>query len=348
VLSLLFGDVFRAFNPWRALARGVGWVAGRVTRGRGGAMPEPLPYPERLGVWPAVLLILAFAWVELVFEGRDDPSTLAVLALAYAAIQLVGMALYGVEAWTRSADGFSVYFALYAALSPVRWKDRTLGLRRPLSGVTELRAVPGIVALLAVVIGSTSYDGFRESELWSGALRDLQTALVDAGLDAVRAIELAGTLGLVGMVLLIAGLYRLGVAGMRSVDRGAGEGLAGRFAHSLVPIAFAYVLAHYFSLLVYQGQATAYLASNPLGEGADLFGTASATIDYGVVSANAIWYVQVASLLLGHVAGLVLAHDRALLVFKDPKAATRSQYWMLAVMIAFTSLGLWLLSSTSG
>ena len=348
VLSALVGDLFRALNPWRAIARATAWVAARVA---GGAdrLPAPLPYPERLGRWPAALTVLAFVWVELVFAGRDDPSTLALLVLAYAAVQLVGMALYGIEPWTRHADGFSVYFGLFAALAPLRWADRTLAVRKPLSGITELRAIPGTVALLCVAIGTTSYDGLSGSERWGGAARDLQEAFVDAGLNGVRALELAETLGLVGMVGLVAALYRLGVAGMRSVDRvRAGTGLAGRFAHSLVPIAFAYVLAHYFSLLATQGQATAYLASDPLGTGANLFGTASATIDYGVVSANAIWYVQVASLLVGHVAGLVLAHDRALLVFGDPKAATRSQYWMLAVMIAFTSLGLWLLSSESG
>jgi hypothetical protein len=136
---------------------------------------------------------------------------------------------------------------------------------------------------------------------------------------------------------------------MRNVDRAKRPGdLAVRFAHSLVPIAFAYLLAHYFSLLVYQGQAAGFLASDPLGKGWDLFGTATSTIDYTVVSANGIWYVQVGALVLGHVAGLVLAHDRALLVFRDGRDATRSQYSMLAVMVAFTSLGLWLLSSFNG
>jgi hypothetical protein len=107
------------------------------------------------------------------------------------------------------------------------------------------------------------------------------------------------------------------------------------------------MIAHYFSLLAYQGQAAAFLASDPLGRGWDVFGTASSTIDYTVVSANGIWYVQVGALVVGHVAGLVLAHDRALVVFRDVKRATRSQYWMLAVMVAFTSLGLWLLSSSN-
>jgi hypothetical protein len=133
---------------------------------------------------------------------------------------------------------------------------------------------------------------------------------------------------------------------MRSVDpsRERRE-LARRFAHSLVPIAFAYALAHYFSLLVYQGQATAYLASDPLGDGSNLLGTANATIDYGVISSTGVWYVQVAALVTGHVCGLVLAHDRALVVYGKAREATRSQYWMLTVMVGFTSLGLWLLSS---
>jgi hypothetical protein len=136
---------------------------------------------------------------------------------------------------------------------------------------------------------------------------------------------------------------------MRSVDRDhLPAALARRFVHSLVPIAIAYVVAHYFSLLMYQGQAMAYLVSDPLGNGSDLFGTAARTIDYSLVSATGVWYVQVGALVLGHVAGLALAHDRALVVYDDdPRDATRSQYWMLAVMVAFTSLGLWLLSAAA-
>jgi hypothetical protein len=124
--------------------------------------------------------------------------------------------------------------------------------------------------------------------------------------------------------------------------------LAARFAHSLVPIGLAYVVAHYFSLLAYEGQRMAYLVSDPLGTGANVFGTHNATVDYTWVSATAIWYVQVAALVIGHVAGLVLAHERALVSFDgDSQIATRSQYWMLVVMIAFTSLGLWLLSAAN-
>jgi hypothetical protein len=162
-----------------------------------------------------------------------------------------------------------------------------------------------------------------------------------------HALEAAFTVGLVGAVLCISTLYWLGVLGMRSVGANhSAHELAGRFIHSLAPIALAYVVAHYFSFVAYQGQALGYLVSDPLGRGSDLLGTASATIDYGVISANGIWYVQVAALVIGHVSGLVLAHDRALTVYARAREATRSQYWMLAVMVALTSLGLWLLSSS--
>jgi hypothetical protein len=205
---------------------------------------------------------------------------------------------------------------------------------------------PGTVAFLAVAIGSTSFDGLRENEAWSDVALEIQGVL-EPVMSATRGLEVAYTLGLLLAVGLALGLYWLGVLGMRSVEPGRTSGdLARRFAHSLVPIALAYIVAHYFSLLAYEGQATAFLASDPLGKGWDLFGTATSAIDYGVVSANGIWYVQVGALVLGHVAGLVLAHDRALLVFSDARKATSSQYWMLAVMVAFTTIGLLLLSSS--
>jgi hypothetical protein len=348
-LSALFGDVFAAFNPWRAVARAVAWATNRA----GAKPPAPLAYPAWLGRWPAALGILAFAWVELVLDSsaRDDPSTLAILALAYAAVQVVGMSLYGIDAWTRNADAFAVYFRLFSLLSPLHWRDRVLRLRPPLAGAPALKPVPGTVALLCTMIGTTSFDGFSQGALWTGTngiAPKLAERFVALGLNQVPALELTGTLGLVFMVLFIAGLYRLGVAGMATIGAGHDPSELGRrFAHSLVPIALAYVVAHYFSLLATQGQAMVPLASDPLGNGSDLFGTASTIIDYNVISATGIWYVQVAALVLGHASGLTLAHDRALVAYRRVRDATRSQYWMLAVMVGFTSLGLWLLSASA-
>ena len=346
--SAVFGDVFAAFNPWRAVARGVSWVAGRAT---GGRLPEPMAYPEWLGRWPAMAGILAFAWVELVYINRDDPSLLAALALLYAATQLIGMSVFGIEAWTRRADAFAVYFNLFSKLAPLHWRDRALHTRLPLSGAPHLDPVPGTVALLCTMIGTTSFDGFSQGALWTGTggiAPTLQQRFINLGFTQETALEVTFTLGLVFMVCFVGAIYRAGIAGMGSIGgrHESGE-LARRFAHSLVPIAFAYVVAHYFSLLAYQGQAMASLASDPLGDGSDIFGTAAATIDYNVITATGIWYVQVAALVLGHAAGLTLAHDRALTVYRRVRDATRSQYWMLAVMVGFTSLGLWLLSASA-
>jgi hypothetical protein len=140
-------------------------------------------------------------------------------------------------------------------------------------------------------------------------------------------------------------LYHLGIEGMRTVSSRRDDPLlAVEFAHTLIPIAVAYVLAHYFSFLIFNGQAIGSLVSDPLASGANVFGTAGGQIDY-FASGAFIWYVQVTVLIVGHVGGLVLAHDRAVATYPDAREATRSQYFMLAVMVGFTSLALWLLAS---
>jgi hypothetical protein len=344
VASVIFGDVFAALSPWRTCAR---LLRGALLLAR---RDRPLPrlgYPARLGMWPAVAGIVGFAWLELVYLDRDRPSTLAALSLGYFALMVSGMTVFGVQEWGARADGFGVYFNLLSRLSPLyRHEDGRLRLRRPLSGVTTLEIGPGTVALICAVIGTTTFDGFSNGGIWRTNEPSIQSWFSDLGFSQNPSIELAYSLGLVACVLLIALVYRVGILGVRSVSERYDTGaLSARFAHTLVPIGFAYVVAHYFSLLLWQSQAIWYLISDPLGNGSNIFGTANYQIDYHVISYAGIWYVQVAALLLGHVAGLALAHDRALVLYGDPEDAVRSQYWMLAVMVAFTSFGLWLLSS---
>jgi hypothetical protein len=345
VLSVLFGDVFRAFNPWRAMARFVAWIAGKLSSEE---MPAPLQYPERLGRWPAAISILAFTWVELSYVNRDDPSQLAIMALVYAAVQLIGMSFFGIDTWENRADGFQVLWSTYARLAPLKRHARDVWVRPPLNGAPQLDVVAGTVALLCVAIGTTSFDGFSNGPVWASLGPDISSAWGHLGFGLTARGELANTVGLVGMCLLVGLFYRLGIRGMARIGTGhTASELAGQFAHTLIPIAVAYAIAHYFSLLAYQGQALGYLISDPLGHGSNLFGTANASIDYTIVTATGIWYVQVGSLVLGHIGGLMLAHDRALALYPNRSEALRSQYWMLVVMIGFTSLGLWILSQLS-
>jgi hypothetical protein len=345
-LSVILGDVFRPFNPWRATGRLTGWALGRLAI----APPAPLPYPTRLGRWPAMLGLLVFGWFELVDPRGSEPPTLALGALAYAGAQLIGMSLYGVEAWTSRADAFAVYFRLLSSLSPLTVRDRLLLLRRPLTGIRDVDwTVPGTVAVVLTAIGITGYDGASEGAAWQSVASRVRDGLQDLGLSASSSFDLAGTLGLIAAVALVTAFYVTGIAGMRTVapNRSRAD-LAQRFAGSLLPIAVCYSIAHYFSFAMYQSQAVAPLISNPLGNGADWFGTAQWGIDYGLITATEIWWVQVGALTLGHVLGLVLAHERALVEFRMPRTAVRSQYWMLAVMVGFTCFGLWLLSAANG
>jgi hypothetical protein len=344
-LSVVFGDVFRAFNPWRAIGRAVAWGARTVSRDE---LPAPLEYPAWLGRWPAAAGIFCFATMELVASNGDKPESLAIATLVYSALTFIAMALYGVECWIERGEAFSVYFNLFSRISPVETRNREVGLRKPLSGLPRLEQLPGTVALVSVMIGSVSFDGFTGKRPWNSISPDIAQFFQDRGLSPAHSLELTFLLGLIGGVLFVAGFYWLGVLGARSVGGGfSARRLAHEFVHSLVPIALAYVAAHYFTLLLFQGQAIVYLASDPLGNGSDIFGTADNQIDYTLIGADATWYWQVGFVVVGHVAALMLAHDRALALYDDAKLAVRSQYWMLAVMVGFTSLALWLLSSAN-
>jgi hypothetical protein len=343
--SVLLGDVFRAFNPWRAIGRAVGWTAAQVA---GDGLPKPLPYPERLGHWPAAAGLFAFAVLELVRSGGDQPETVAIATLVYSALTFIAMALYGVEAWSARGEAWSVYFNLFSRISIFETRDRVLGVRPPLAGLAHLEAGAGTPALLAVMIGTVTFDGASEAPIWTGIAPDISNFFEDLGLSPQPAFELTFLIGLCAAIALVYGFYRLGVLGARSVGGGfSADRLAKAFAHSLVPIALAYVAAHYMTYLLFRGQAIIFLSSDPLGDGSDLFGTASTQIDYSLIGATATWYWQVGFVVAGHVAGLVLAHDRALAMYTDAKQAVRSQYWMLAVMVGFTSLALWLLSQAN-
>ncbi len=349
LFSVLLGDVFRPFNPWRAIGR----VVGGAFTALAGQQPTQLRYPERLGRWPAAIGLVAVVWLEVVYGVSGGvsvglaPHAAAVAALVYSAYTLTMMALFGTEKWCRNGEVFSVYFGMFSQLGSFAVEDGRLGRRRPLAAATQL----GDGARLGR--GRDRLD--RDDELrrrlggrlperaWNGP----SNALTDAGLGLTAALRLTDTVFIGLCIAGVALVYLIGVWGMSTVDGAPPlRKLWSGFAHTLIPIAFAYLVAHYFSLFVFQEQAQfTYLLSDPLGTGStDLFGTASSGIDFQLLSANAIWYVQVAALVVGHVVALTLAHDRATAYWGDYRQAARSQYWMLAVMVAFTCFGLYLLS----
>ncbi len=339
-LSVLFGPVWRAVNPWNTLA-----ILARVP-----AKTER-EAPPWLGLWPAALYLTAFGWFELAYPTASEPRLLAGLILAYSVLTLAGMARFGREAWLDRGEVFSVYTSTLATLAPVEVRDtpqgRRLGFRPPVIGAVTIRWEPAQVVFIAVLIGTVTFDGLSSSDFWE--MRDLAAAerLINLGVSSFSAGVIVATLGLGLTLLLLIGLYEFAawisgrLGGWSSSERGRN---AIAFVHSLIPIALAYFVAHYFTLFVFQSQDLIRLISDPFGTGADIFRTSDFAINFELVSPNLIWAVQVGAIVLGHIAGLMLAHDRALELAKTPGAALRSQYPMLALMVLLTISGLWSLS----
>lgn len=329
--SILFGPVWRLVSPVRGLAAVL--LAPRRGRGllqRRGLTPGSHPALVRIGYWPAAVGLFAFVWLELVTVGADSPRTVALFATGYTVANLAGAVLFG-PAWCARGDGFEAYSSLLARLSPFgRSGDGAPMLRHPLTGLAGLVPVPGLVALVVVVLGSTAFDGLSRTQLWLRLVNGTDTAVY----------VLLGTAGLVAAVGAVAAVF-LGALWL------SGPALRpASFVHTLVPIAVGYTVAHYFSLVVFQGQAGLLLASDPFGRGWDLFGTDGARIDYLVVSTSLIALVQVTAIVTGHIVGVVAAHDRAVALLPPGRAARRGQYPLLVAMVLYTGAGIALLVGT--
>lgn len=337
-VSVLLGDVWSQVNPWRTIATLARW-----DRREGRALPA------WMGWWPAALLLVLWAWVELVYPTSARPRLIAGWIVAYSALNLAGMWRYGVARWSAHGDLFSVYSRVLASLSI--WEVREhggrtrLGVRPPIVGVVGLREQPGQVAFIGALVATVSFDGLSGSTFW--AERDVTAAerLIDLGIGSFTAGIIVATIGLLVTLAIVIGGYWAAASAAAWLGRFQEPWRVTRaLAHTLVPIALAYFVAHYFTLFVFAGQDIVRLLSDPFGSGWDLWGTADFRIDFQLVSPNLIWGVQVTAIVVGHVLGLALAHDRALQLSPSHRAAVLSQAPMLLLMVALTVAGLWSLS----
>jgi hypothetical protein len=341
VLGVFLGNVWTVLSPWRAAADAAAWTWERA----GLRWDTPFAYPERLGRWPGALLLFAFAALELAYWDPGDPRALAFAIILYSAITWLAMLAFGRDEWTESGEAFAVYFGLLARIAPFGERAGRLIVRWPFTGLTGLDPRPGTLAFVAVMLGSVAFDGFSQTDYWAVDFRArLMRPVIQRSPDLADVLgALLAAAGLALMIVLVALAY---IAAMKIAARAVRyEGdLTREFLGSLVPIALAYVVAHYFSFFVRELQYLAPFASDPFGFGWDLLGTADVTPRINVLAPVTIWYAQVAGLVIGHVAGLVLAHDKAVELFDSPRKAAVSQYAMLALMVVYTVAGLWLLS----
>jgi len=310
-LTALVGDLWSVLNPWAVL------------RPRG-----LFKLPPAVGVWPAVALLLAFAWIEIVWEGNAVPANLAWLALGYSLLTWTGMFVFGRDAWLKSGEVFTVYFGFIARLAPIEWRTSAeLHLRAPAAGLLDPRPVSSSEAFFVIVmLANVTFDGLRDTPLW---------AVSDAHWTA------AATAGLLVMPCVFA-LVIFGICALMG-NTSAGE-LLRLFVPTLLPIALAYHVAHYLPYLLVAGQVVIPLASDPFGRGWDLFGTAHYKVAVGVVGARFAWYTSVIVIVAGHVLAMYVAQRLALARFSERRTARRSQYPLAALMVAYTMLSLWILA----
>lgn len=319
------GNAWSMLSPWRATGKMLGFD------GPGG--------PGRWGVWPAAAGFLAFTWMELVSGRSAEPRMIGIAALGYFAFVVAIASRTGIDRAVASVDTFAVYNRLVSGISPLgRRPDGRLGRRGWLRALPVLPAWPGLVCFVIAMIGTVTFDGVSATPWWDS----VSFSLVGTAQGAIwfRTVALFAAVALVGAAYLAASWWAARIA--RHPGMGALE-VARSFAHTLTPIALAYAVAHYFTLILFEGQLIVPALSDPLGLGWNLLGTVGFKPNYTWLAPTVVWYAQVTAIVGGHLLGVVLAHDRALAIFPADRAV-RTQYAMLALMVAFTTLGLTILA----
>lgn len=363
------GNIWPLINPWQVLfewAEGLARVFGLK---QGLHLGEK--YPESWGIWPALVLYAGFIWIENDFAGSATPLYIAVLAVNYSVLTWGGMLVYGKESWLQKGEAFSVYFGILGRFAPTEARvsdrklchecsneacqedgaygpggcvncyecfakappeDRELNLRPPAIGLSFAERVsPDRLVFVVFLLASVTYDSLLGTPPWVrfAYLTSLPEAL---GIVVVPLVFLGVYLGFVKLSQLLS-------EGYVSFSQ-----LAAAYVYSLVPIAIAYLAAHYYTLLIIQGQAIITLLSDPFGWGWDLFGTADYGINAALIGADTVWYSQVLLIVAGHVVAVYLAHVASLRVVRSTRLQTRMQYPMLTLMICYTVFSLWILS----
>jgi hypothetical protein len=374
-LSAFVGNVWSVVNPWAAI---FDWCGRIVSKWRA-PRTAIVKWPERAGVWPGVVLFIVFAWLELIWDGRSIPRQLAWLTIGFSVLTWTGMFIFGRSTWLTHADPFALAFGVLskfglveirgehdarrtyqsgnqkAKSEPGEASDRDLSyrgaqpqgkltLRPPGAGLVDDENISRSLSVFVLVMLSTvTFDGLMATPLWQRIESALYVTMPVFGNSRLAIIN---TLGLLAFCLAFIVVYRLvaTLIARASGNRMTPDAASRAFVLTLVPIAIAYLVAHYLSYFLIQGQLLIRLASDPFGFGWNIFGTAHFRPDIGIVGARFVWYTSLGAIVLGHVAAVSLAHMVALRRFEDRRVAIRSQIPMLVLMIAYTMMSLWIIA----
>jgi hypothetical protein len=344
LVSAFVGNVWDFVSPLSAAARALDRTLAR----RGVA---PLPYPARLGQWPAVVLLLGWSWSELIWDPAKEPRTVAAAALVYCVATLVGAALFGAEAWLGNVELFTVFARAFARFAPTEldpcspddWlatprEERAVRLRWLGAGLRTDPPLPsGGGAFVLATLATVVYDGWSQTNRFA----DFEGWFLDRSSWLGRHVDVLRTGLMLAIVVAFVLAFLLVCALLRE---GSVAEAARRYAPTLVPIAAVYFAAHYFDYLLIAGQSTLGVLVDPLGHSWNPAGLGEYPIRKGVAPAAGVWWTQIVLIVAGHVAGIVAAHRVALRRTLRPAQVLAYQAPLILLMVAYTVAGLWVLA----
>jgi hypothetical protein len=337
-VSLLFGPVWRVISPVRTVYLLLQRITPQsLSRAR-------LSYPEAWGYRPAAVGLFAFVWMELASPNPASLPWVKSWLLSYVVVLLGGAWLCG-QRWFARVDPFGVYSMVVSRLSPFRRNPETrrIAIGNPFDHLLSLPIRPGVVALLAVLLGSTAFDSFSSSVTWrnfaDGLAKAIHVVPVAVSLSALR------TIGLLVFAAVVATTFSLAARATGGIDREQRRALPGQMAHSLIPIVVGYIFAHYLSYLVERGQQAVFGLADPLGRGWNLLGLAHLHVTYLLsMHPTVLAVTKVSCVVTGHIVAVIAAHDKALRLLPTGHQLT-GQLTMMMVMVGYTFTGLYLLFS---
>ena len=344
-VSAFIGPVWEWLDPFATIHDILAWIL----RHAGVGPWRVATIPPGLRLWPAVAGLAFFVWLELVAVAGT--ATLTVVLAGYTLLTLALMAQFGRDAWRADGETFSVWFRTLNRLAPFGTVigtgpgtvDPTRVVRRPFaSGLLEARWTTAHIALLAIGTGSIIFDGVSQTVAFASVF----------GNPAVGA-----------KTLLLAVFLGLIVAAALAVARTVSPGAIGA---GLLPIAVGYLVAHYLTYLLIDGQRILIAISDPLQRGDDLFGTAFYQPSGTWLPPGLVWTVALAAVVGGHMLGAWSGHvtaQRDMDAIAHPKPARdlrhrkihapetarvgkvrdvrRREIPLAVVMVALTTLTLW-------
>ena len=332
-LHILFGDSWNFVNPWKNIFELIKFDEKPMRK-----------YPDKLKSWPAFGFFLIFAWIELVYPTPAHPQFLGNIIFVYSIIVLAGMRVFGKDKWLDNCEPFTVFFNFVSSFSATRVTSDGKILLRPIaSGLLDARYRFDQLCFLILILSVVSFDGLISTLFWYDVI----------GIDAFGGsgrydVIYVNTVGIIVSFLGFFSIFYSFVAISRAITKTdiTTLDLAQKFVPALLPISIVYHLAHYSAYFFLNGQLIIKLISDPFGFGWDIFGTSSyeivRTIDFIF-----LWNYQVAVIVIGHILSVYIAHRISLRVFKDSKKSIMSQAPILLLMVGYTILGLWLLSTSS-